>query len=66
MTHEQLHKDLETLFHQLLTLKIDMDNAIKDGHSFTEVKMIHLQIKELSRLIDLMKAQEKSANGIGN
>lgn len=55
MMHEQIHADLEILSHQLTTLKQDMDKAISSGRSFIEVKIIHMQIKELSRTIDLLK-----------
>ena len=52
----QMQADLAALQLQLSTLKEDMDHAISDGKNFIEVKMIHLQIKELSRLIEKMKA----------
>ena len=51
----QMQADLAALQLQLSTLKEDMDHAISDGKNFIEVKMIHLQIKELSRLIENMK-----------
>ena len=52
----ELEGDLAMLQQQLSTLKEDMNRAISNGKNFIEVKMIHLQIKELTRLIDQMKA----------
>ena len=36
---------------QLTTLKMAFDKAIMQGHSFSEVKKIYIQIKELEKLI---------------
>lgn len=51
----QMQADLALLQQHLSTLKEDMNHAISTGKNFMEVKMIHLQIKELSRLIENMK-----------
>lgn len=55
---DQINSDLEILTSQLLTHKVDMDNAIRTGGSFIEVKMIHLKIKKLTRLIHVLKGSE--------
>ena len=56
MQQHQFQADLDTLNNQLLSLKDEMDKAIKDGKNFVEVKSIHLQVKELSRLIEQLKS----------
>lgn len=59
MQYEQFKVDLNKLSTQLVTLQHEMDQAISDGKSFIEVKIIHLQMKELSRLIEDLKSRRK-------
>ena len=49
---QQINADLEVLITQLSTLKGEFEKAISSGKAFMEVKMIHLQIKELSQQIE--------------
>ena len=55
---QQINADLDILVKQLSTLKDDFEKAISSGKAFIEVKMIHLQIKELSCQIE--KLQQKN------
>ena len=56
-----MQADLAILNSQLQNLKEEMDKAISNGKTFIEVKNIHLQVKELSRLIDVLKSANENA-----
>lgn len=59
LTQDQINHDLDILTRQLITLKDEMDTAIRSGHQFFEVKLIHLQMKELSKLISNLNEQSR-------
>lgn len=42
---------LQSLNTQLLNLKMEFNKAIMQGHSFSQVKKIYTQIKEIEKLI---------------
>lgn len=59
LSQDQINHDLDILTRQLIKLKDEMDTAICSGRQFIEVKLIHLQIKELSKLISNLNQQSK-------
>ncbi|MBL7696591.1 MAG: hypothetical protein JNK79_00465 [Chitinophagaceae bacterium] len=65
MEQQQIQADLAILNSQMQNLKEEMDKAISNGKSFIEVKMIHLQVKELSRLIDMLRVSNENADTRG-
>ena len=58
--HTQMVSDLETLITQLDKLKDDFNSGIINGKSFVEVKVLHLQIKELTQMINQLKIGDES------
>lgn len=61
MKQHEIHTDVDLLANQLSSLKEEMDKAIRSGKCFIEVKLIHLQIKELSRHVEHLKGKNASA-----
>ena len=60
---QEILTDLDNLMLQMKKLKADFLKGISDGKSFIQVKVIHLQIKELSRLIQqLTEKQDRGRN----
>jgi hypothetical protein len=47
--------DLYSLQLQLKTKKIQFDEAIRNDKEFAQVKIIHLEIKELEKQLELWK-----------
>jgi hypothetical protein len=52
---QEIISDLHILISQLDKLKQEFNISIANGKSFVEVKAVHLQIKELTKLIDERK-----------